>query len=120
MRHLEQKPFHGFCVTVNHISKIAVHQNFTKRFELVISLIQYLYSFPNLSDMDIYVLQSGAAYFCFCSQRRLELLKKDALRRREVPKYDNRCRHLTSEEVEAKLKVDSPYVIRLKVGRHCS
>lgn len=48
--------------------------------------------------LDIYekyvnqLLDAGHAYHCFCTERRLELLKKEALKAGEVPKYDNRCR----------------------------
>lgn len=61
------------------------------------------------------LLQNGTAYRCFCAPKRLDLLRKDALRRREVPKYDNRCRHLTPEDVDKKLKQNAPYVIRFKL-----
>lgn len=33
------------------------------------------------------LLQSGAAYRCFCSERRLEMLRKEALRQRQVYEY---------------------------------
>lgn len=48
--------------------------------------------------LDIYekyinrLLENGHAYHCFCSDRRLDLLKKEAIKSREIPKYDNRCR----------------------------
>ena len=38
------------------------------------------------------LLEHDNAYHCFCSERRLELLKKEALKAGQVPKYDNRCR----------------------------
>ncbi|KAM8960410.1 nondiscriminating glutamyl-tRNA synthetase EARS2, mitochondrial [Pelodytes ibericus] len=58
------------------------------------------------------LLERGAAYRCFCTPQRLELLKKDALRNRQTPRYDNRCRHLTADKVQEKLSRGSPYVIR--------
>lgn len=60
-------------------------------------------------------LQNGTAYHCFCSPKRLDLLRRDAVRRGETPRYDNRCRHLQPEEVKDKLASKTPYVIRLKV-----
>lgn len=45
------------------------------------------------------LLENGSAYHCFCSERRLDLLRKEALRTRQVPKYDNRCSHLTPGQV---------------------
>jgi glutamyl-tRNA synthetase len=38
------------------------------------------------------LMETGHAYHCFCSERRMELLKKDALKAGQIPKYDNRCR----------------------------
>lgn len=38
------------------------------------------------------LLETGHAYHCFCSERRLDLLKKEAIKARQIPKYDNRCR----------------------------
>lgn len=50
--------------------------------------------------LDIYdkyvnkLLDNGHAYHCFCSERRLELIKKEAIKAQQTPKYDNRCRYL--------------------------
>lgn len=61
------------------------------------------------------LIENGAAYRCFCTQHRLELLRKDAIRRRQIPRYDNKCRNLTKEEVQAKLKEGIEQCVRLKV-----
>ncbi|KAK3596712.1 hypothetical protein CHS0354_025010 [Potamilus streckersoni] len=61
------------------------------------------------------LIKNGLAYRCFCTPHRLELLRKEAMRRRENPGYDNRCRHLTSDQIEEKLAQNTPYVIRFKV-----
>ncbi|CAH1398900.1 unnamed protein product [Nezara viridula] len=61
------------------------------------------------------LLKSGAAYCCFCTERRLELLRKDALRNRQVPKYDNRCRSLDKKEIIDKLNSGAEKCIRLKL-----
>lgn len=58
------------------------------------------------------LISNGHAYRCFCSERRLDLLRRDAIRAGENPKYDNRCRHLTNEKVAEKLDKKHPYVIR--------
>lgn len=60
------------------------------------------------------LLKSGHCYRCFCTERRLELLRKEAVRQGEVPRYDNKCRHLTPEEVEDKMNENVPHVIRFK------
>ncbi|MPC24261.1 putative glutamate--tRNA ligase, mitochondrial [Portunus trituberculatus] len=46
------------------------------------------------------LLENGTAYKCYCSNRRLNWLRNDAIRRNEVPKYDNRCRHLSQKQIE--------------------
>lgn len=68
--------------------------------------------------LDIYrkevkhLLENGSAYYCFCTERRVELLRLDALRTKQTPKYDNRCRHLTSVQVAEKLANHDSMCIR--------
>ncbi|XP_041349303.1 probable glutamate--tRNA ligase, mitochondrial [Gigantopelta aegis] len=61
------------------------------------------------------LLQNKTAYPCFCTPKRLELLRRDAVRRGETPKYDNRCRHLTSDEVTERLEKKLLHVVRFKL-----
>ncbi|XP_056136664.1 probable glutamate--tRNA ligase, mitochondrial [Lampris incognitus] len=58
------------------------------------------------------LVESGHAYYCFCSPQRLELIKKEALRTGQTPRYDNRCRHLKADQVQEKLTQGVPHVIR--------
>ena len=46
---------------------------------------------------------------------RLDLIRSIAVKSKQAPMYDRRCLGLSPEEVEAKLKQDVPYTIRLKV-----
>ncbi|CAH0557037.1 unnamed protein product [Brassicogethes aeneus] len=62
------------------------------------------------------LLENGSAYRCFCSDKRLQLLRKEAIRAQEVPKYDNRCRNLTKEEIKMKLDKGEPSCIRFKLS----
>ncbi|XP_001352579.3 probable glutamate--tRNA ligase, mitochondrial [Drosophila pseudoobscura] len=64
------------------------------------------------------LLQNGTAYRCFCTERRLELLRKEALRTRQVPRYDNKCRHLPAADVESLLAQGAPHCIRFKLTEH--
>lgn len=57
------------------------------------------------------LLESGHAYRCYCSEGRLEILRKNALRNQEVPRYDNCCRSLPREAH----KEGQPYTVRLKL-----
>lgn len=61
------------------------------------------------------LVDRGDAYLCFCTAQRLELLKKEALRNKETPRYDNRCRYLTKQQAEEKLAKGSSHVIRFKL-----
>ena len=44
------------------------------------------------------LMESGAAYRCFCSEKRLDLLRRDAARRRMPNRYDRRCLPISKEE----------------------
>ncbi|KAM9583743.1 nondiscriminating glutamyl-tRNA synthetase EARS2, mitochondrial [Trichechus inunguis] len=61
------------------------------------------------------LLKTGAAYPCFCSPQRLELLKKEALRNHQTPRYDNRCRNLTQKQVAQKLAEAPKPAIRFRL-----
>lgn len=61
------------------------------------------------------LVESGHAYRCFCSETRLELLRKEAAKNREIPRYDNRCRNLTAAEVAKNVDSGVPHTLRLKL-----
>lgn len=57
------------------------------------------------------LIESGHAYYCFCTSERLnELKEKDGF-----GGYDRHCRELSKEEVEKNLAAGTPYVIRQKM-----
>lgn len=43
------------------------------------------------------------------------MLRREAARRHEVPKYDNHCRNLTAGEIKKKLENGEQYTIRFKL-----
>ncbi|CAB1274271.1 glutamate--tRNA ligase [Candidatus Nitrosacidococcus tergens] len=51
---------------------------------------------------------SGHAYRCYCSKEELEIRRTEQIARKEKPRYDGKCRHLTTP------KEGIPYVIRFK------
>jgi glutamyl-tRNA synthetase len=57
------------------------------------------------------LVEKGEAYYCFCTQERLDTLKK-TVDGQEIMVYDKHCLHLTKEEVQANLEAGMPYVIR--------
>ena len=57
------------------------------------------------------LVEKGEAYYCFCTQERLNSLKK-TVNGEEIMAYDKHCLHLSKEEVEANLAAGMPFVIR--------
>ena len=57
------------------------------------------------------LVEKGGAYRCFCDKERLESLHGE----NGVGGYDGHCRHLTREEIDAKLAAGVPYVIRQRI-----
>jgi glutamyl-tRNA synthetase len=43
--------------------------------------------------------QEGKSYKCFCSEERLEKLRKEQLSKGKMPRYDGRCRSLSAAEI---------------------
>lgn len=73
--------------------------------------------------LDIYkeyalkLVEMGHAYYCFCTNERLDKLRKQAEENKIAFMYDGHCKHLTEEEVQEKLKSGTPYVIRQKMPK---
>ncbi len=57
------------------------------------------------------LIEKGEAYYCFCDKERLESLRQ-TVAGKEIIVYDKHCLHLSKEEIEEKLAVGVPYVIR--------
>ncbi len=57
------------------------------------------------------LIEKGEAYYCFCTQERLDSLKK-TVNGEEIMVYDKHCLSLSKEEIEEKLAAGVPYVIR--------
>ncbi len=61
------------------------------------------------------LLDTGAAYRCFCTSAQLDERRREAESRKEAFKYDRRCDRLPSEEVERRVAAGELYVIRFRV-----
>ncbi|SHG92078.1 nondiscriminating glutamyl-tRNA synthetase [Thermosyntropha lipolytica DSM 11003] len=61
------------------------------------------------------LLASGQAYECFCSEEELEKEREELLAKGEMVRYSGKCRYLTPEEREEKLKQGIKPAIRFKV-----
>lgn len=49
------------------------------------------------------LIDEHKAYYCFCSQERLEELKKEQIALKKPPMYDRLCRNLPAAEIQKKL-----------------
>ena len=58
------------------------------------------------------LLESGAAYRCFCSPERLELMRAEQRARHEPERYDRRCRFIPRDEAERRAAAGERFVIR--------
>ncbi|MFP3854305.1 MAG: glutamate--tRNA ligase [Anaerolineales bacterium] len=73
--------------------------------------------------LDIYreysqqLLDSGDAYYCFCSPERLARVRQQQQRAKEPPRYDGHCRRLDPAEAQARVEAGESHVIRFKTPR---
>lgn len=61
------------------------------------------------------LIACGAAYHCFCTSEELDTMRACMEAKKLPPKYDGRCRFLSTAEVQARLEKEVPSVIRLKM-----
>lgn len=61
------------------------------------------------------LLGSGAAYYCFCTPERLQIVRDAQAAQHLPPQYDRHCRILDPEETKKLLERNVPYVVRLKL-----
>lgn len=71
--------------------------------------------------LDIYrqyvqqLVDTGSAYYCFCSKERLEQVRATQVENKEKPRYDRHCLSLLASQVAKNLEHNMPFVIRLRV-----
>ena len=61
------------------------------------------------------LVASEAAYYCFCSQERLDSLRDSQRKNNQPPRYDKKCLQLSKNEITQKLHNGEKFVIRLNV-----
>ncbi len=62
------------------------------------------------------LLKENKAYYCFCSNERIEKLRADALEKGVIYVYDKKCQNLSDEDLQKAFKVNPNPVVRFKVG----
>ncbi|HEX2946397.1 MAG TPA: glutamate--tRNA ligase [Clostridia bacterium] len=61
------------------------------------------------------LVDTGAAYYCFCSKERLAAVKEEIEKNGGTYRYDRHCLGLSKEEIDRKLAAGEPFVIRQKM-----
>lgn len=61
------------------------------------------------------LVESGGAYYCFCTPERLTEVREAQQKSGQKPGYDRHCRNLSEEEIKQNLDAQKSFVIRLKV-----
>lgn len=62
------------------------------------------------------LVESGKAYYCFCSAERLAQIREEQTRQKQAPKYDKHCLSLAPDTVAKRLTAGEPYVLRLNIS----
>jgi glutamyl-tRNA synthetase len=60
------------------------------------------------------LLETGNAYYCFCSKEELEAKREYQMSIGQAPRYNGKCRNLPKETIKKYLKEGRPWVIRFK------
>ena len=60
------------------------------------------------------LIQSGHAFYCFCTPERLEQVRQEQHKNNQTPHYDGTCRKLDPEEAARRAAGGEPHVIRFK------
>ncbi len=63
------------------------------------------------------LIASGHAYYCFCTSERLERVRQEQQKRKELPHYDGTCRRLDPEEARRRVAAGEPHVVRFKTPK---
>lgn len=64
------------------------------------------------------LIESGDAYYCFCTKERLDKLREEQKIKGQVPKYDGLCRSISLEDAKARVAAGEEHVVRLKLPRN--
>lgn len=63
------------------------------------------------------MVDEGNAYHCFCTEERINLIRKTQQAQGISPGYDGHCRNLSKDEVATRLAAGEKNVVRLKVPK---
>jgi glutamyl-tRNA synthetase len=72
---------------------------------------------PLYSEYAEQLLRESKAYKCFCSNERLEALRKEQISKGQIPRYDGRCRSLSKSEISNLESEGLRPVLRFRIGK---
>lgn len=61
------------------------------------------------------LIEHKQAYRCFCSPERLDKVREEQQKNKQVPKYDRYCLNLSQKEITDKINNGQKFVIRFKI-----
>lgn len=61
------------------------------------------------------IIAKGGAYRCFCTQERLEQMRREQELKKIPPRYDKFCRNLSENDIIKKIQAGEKFVIRQKM-----
>ena len=72
---------------------------------------------PLYNDYAEQLFREAKAYKCFCSNERLEALRKEQISKGVMPRYDGRCRSLSKAEISKLESEGVRPVLRFQIGK---
>jgi glutamyl-tRNA synthetase len=63
------------------------------------------------------LIDTGHAYPCFCTEERLDLIRKTQQAQHQTPGYDGHCRNIPKEEAAARVAKGEKHVVRFKMPK---
>jgi glutamyl-tRNA synthetase len=60
------------------------------------------------------LIASDQAFYCFCSPEKLEKVRTEQQKNKQIPHYDGTCRHLDPDEARRRVLAGEKHVIRFK------
>jgi len=66
------------------------------------------------------LVNSGDAFYCFCTAEKLAKTREEQTKRKENHHYDGTCRNLSAEEITERKNSGEPHVVRFKAPKEGS
>lgn len=63
------------------------------------------------------LLESGQAYYCFCTAQRLEEVRQICMLNKKQPMYDGHCKNISLQEAKKRIDAGEKYTVRLNMPK---